>query len=262
MVNGKRKKSVFPGGVKGSIRRIVYRGILSRLQRSILNDLYIYRESVAGIYIRGGMSGIEIGALDRPLWLTRSVRRLHVDRLSRADLTKVYPEKAGSALVEPDIIDDGEKLEKLEDKSQDFIIANHFIEHCRNPIGAIGNMMRVLRPGGILFLTAPDKRFIFDADRQVTPFDHILKDYEEGPEKSDMQHYAEWVALVEKKTGAEAEKRAAELFQAGESIHFHVWTQGTLFDFIQNTNISLESIFEIVHFSTNGYEAVVVLKKT
>jgi len=262
LVKGKREKSVFPGGVKGSIRRIVYRGILSRLQRPIIDDLYIYRESVASFYIRGGMSGIEIGALDRPLWLPGSVRRLHVDRLSRVDLIKAYPEKAGSALVEPDIIDDGEKLGKIEHKSQDFVVANHFIEHCRNPIGAIGNMMRVLQPGGILFLTVPDKRFIFDADRQVTPFDHIFKDYQEGSEKSDMQHYAEWVALVEKKTGAEAEKRAAELFQTGESIHFHVWTQGALLDFIQNANISLKSIFEIVHFSTNGYESVVVLKKT
>ncbi len=256
-------KTSLPGGVKSSIRRIVYRVFLSRVHRPILNDLYVYRESVAGLYIRGGMFGIEIGALDRPLWLPRSVRRLYVDRLTRADLIKAYPEKADSALVDPDIIDDCEKLENIEDKSQDFIIANHFIEHCRNPIGAIGNMMRVLRPGGILFMSVPDKRYIFDADRPVTPFDHILNDYKEGPEKSDRLHYEEWVALVEKKpAGAETEKRVASLFQAGESIHFHVWTLEAFMDFIKNANASLNSVFEVEHFSKNGYEVVIVLKRS
>ena len=34
-------------------------------------------------------------------------------------------------------------------------------------------------PGSILYLAVPDKRYTFDADRPVTPTDHVLRDYQE-----------------------------------------------------------------------------------
>jgi predicted SAM-dependent methyltransferase len=51
---------------------------------------------------------------------------------------KLYPELKSRKFIEPDIIDDGEKLSRIEDASQDFIIANHFLEHCEDPIGTVG----------------------------------------------------------------------------------------------------------------------------
>jgi hypothetical protein len=50
----------------------------------------------------------------------------------------------------------------------------------RRPTVALGNMIRVLRPGGVLYLAVPDKRYTFDADRPVTPTDHLLRDHREG----------------------------------------------------------------------------------
>lgn len=78
------------------------------------------------------------------------------------------------------------------------MIANHFLEHCENPIKAFLNMLRVLRPGGILFLAVPDKRHTFDRDRPVTPLAHLVRDYEEGPGWSRKGHFEEWVRLVHK----------------------------------------------------------------
>ena len=37
-------------------------------------------------------------------------------------------------------IDDGERLGKIADASQDFVIANHFLEHCQDPILALLNI--------------------------------------------------------------------------------------------------------------------------
>ena len=154
------------------------------------------REFVADTYIRG--QGIEIGALHMPLGVPRSARVKYVDRLSVPDLRKHYPELNDKNLVEVDIIADGERLESISDATQDFVIANHFVEHCQNPIAAILNMFRVLKPGGVLYLALPDKRCSFDVDRPVTPFEHLLRDYHEGPAWSRRQHFEEWTRLVNK----------------------------------------------------------------
>ena len=62
-----------------------------------------------------------------------------------------------------------ESLATIPDGSQDFVIADHFIEHCQDPISALTIHFRVLKTGGILYMAVPDKRFTFDKDRPVTP---------------------------------------------------------------------------------------------
>ena len=124
--------------------------------------------------------GIEVGPLHSPLKVPRSARVTFVDRMPVAQLREQYPELKNVKLVEPDVVDDGEKLKKFEDSSQDFIIANHFLEHCQDPIGAFEGFLRVLKEGGILYLALPDMRSTFDKDREVSAFDHLLRDYREG----------------------------------------------------------------------------------
>ena len=97
-----------------------------------------------------------------------------------AELRPQYHELATAPLVEVEIIDDGERLDKIADASQDFVIANHFLEHCQNPIMALRNMLRVLRVGGILFRAVPDKRYTVDVERPVTTLDHVWRDYAQG----------------------------------------------------------------------------------
>jgi SAM-dependent methyltransferase len=98
----------------------------------------------------------------------------YVDRLDLAALRRQYPELAREELVEVDVIDDGETLESQPDASADFIIANHFIEHAEDPLGTLASHLRVLRPGGILYLAVPDRRRTFDADRDPTSLEHIV----------------------------------------------------------------------------------------
>src|SRR5262249_41579641 len=91
------------------------------------------RAAIARTYLRG--SGIEIGALHRPLRVPSHVAVRYVDRLSTAELRRQYPMLADHELVPVSIIDDGEQLVSLADASQDFVIANHFLEHCEDPLG-------------------------------------------------------------------------------------------------------------------------------
>src|SRR5690606_20635940 len=128
--------------------------------------------------------------------LPPGARVRYVDRLSTVDLRAQYPELAALPLVEVDVVDDGERLSRIADASLDFVVASHFLEHCEDPIGALLAFLRVLRPGGVLYLAVPEKRLCeFDVARPVTPLDHVIADHAEGPERSRRAHYLEWARL-------------------------------------------------------------------
>ncbi len=218
----------------------------------------IDRETVADNFISG--QGIEIGALHMPLRVPRSAKVRYVDRLSIADLRKQYPELNDKELVNVDIIANGERLESIDDETQDFVIANHFVEHCQDPIGAMVNMFRVLKRGGVLYLAIPDKRFSFDADRPVTPLEHIMKDYLEGPAWSRHQHFEEWTRLVNKvEDDEEAARQIALNLSIDYSIHYHVWTQTEILELI----VALRKVvsFELELCLKHETEVILILRR-
>lgn len=207
-------------------------------------------------------NGIEIGALHNPLPVPDTAKVKYVDRMTTADLKWQYPELASENLVEVDIIDNGEFLTTIPDSSQDFVIANHFIEHCQDPITSLFNILRVLKSGGILYLAIPDQRFSFDRPRCLTSFEHLLKDYQEGPESSKKEHFEEWVKLVEKvEDPAAVEKLVNQMIEDDYSIHFHVWRSFEFLDFLFSLKQILDFPFEIETFFENGAEVIAILKK-
>lgn len=217
------------------------------------------RTSLARQYLRG--SGIEIGALHCPLVVPSDVRVKYVDRLSVRELRLQYPELKEYPLVDVDIIDNGETLEKIKQNSQNFVIANHFLEHCENPIGVIETFLRVLKKGGILYLAVPDKRATFDAERPVTPLAHIVKEYKEGPDWSRKKHFCEWATFVDKKEKNEVEKHTEKLMHNRYSIHFHVWTYLELFELIIYLKRKLHFEFELRNLVFTGSESIFIVEK-
>jgi predicted SAM-dependent methyltransferase len=215
------------------------------------------RREIAKRYLRG--EGIEIGALHNPLEVPNSARVRYVDHLSVQELREHYPELADEPLVDVDVVDDGERLSEIANATQDFVIANHFLEHCEDPLGALGNMIRVLRPGGVVYLAVPDKRYTFDADRPVTPTEHLLRDHREGAEGSRRGHYEEWARLVDKVEKPEA--HATALLESGYSIHFHAWTQTELLEVLRTAADELELDFDVELMLKNGLEVIFVLRR-
>lgn len=225
------------------------------------------RKTVADFYLQG--NGIEVGALHNPLQVPDWVTVKYVDRLSVADLKQQYPELAELPLVEVDILDDGERLASITDGSQDFVIANHFIEHCQDPIRAIENALRVLKSGGILYMGVPDKRFTFDQYRALTPIDHLLKDYHEGPAWSREAHFLDYAkhAYLAYKTAEEGQddpriaEEAARFMAMDYSIHFHVWTQAEILELLTTLKQQLKFEFDVELFVQNKEEMIFVLRK-
>ena len=72
------------------------------------------------------------------------------------------------------------------------------MQHLADPIGALKQMLRVLRPGGVLFLTLPDARRTFDAGRALATVEHLLGDDRDGPAVSRRAHYEEWAREIER----------------------------------------------------------------
>jgi hypothetical protein len=216
--------------------------------------------------------GLEIGPLHLPLAVPAHVRVRYVDRMTVEELRREYPELADWELTPIDIVDDGAILSTIPDASQDFIVANHFLEHCEDPIGTIGVHLSKLKPGGILFYAVPDKRYTFDFRRSVTPLEHMVGDHEKGPEGSRRGHYEEWARLVtgeestrpepeERKSDQGAIRRARELESARYSIHMHVWTQAEFLQLILHCKQRFDDGFEIEAAARQALEFMVVLRK-
>lgn len=208
--------------------------------------------------------GLEIGALHLPLETPRRAHVSYVDRMSVDDLRSEYDELADWDLTPVDVIDNGELLSTVAEESQDFIVANHFLEHCEDPIRTIETHLGKLKPGGVLFYAVPDKRYTFDHRRPVTPLEHMVEDREQGPERSRQEHYDEWSRLVvseEGDTEEQVEARSRELEAAQYSIHMHVWTQAEFLQLILQCRERFEEGFDIEAASRQAIEFIVVLRK-
>jgi SAM-dependent methyltransferase len=180
----------------------------------------INRSSIAAHFLRG--RGLEIGALHRPLELPAGATAHYLDAAPIETLRARFPEVTD--IRTPDVVDDGEHLSTVPDNQYDFIIANHFLEHTENPFATLGNFVRVLRPGGRIFMAIPDKRWTFDKDRPVTTLDHLLEDYRAGPQVSRRQHYDEWLRTIDGFAGDALLERTDAFIRDKVNIHFHVWT--------------------------------------
>jgi SAM-dependent methyltransferase len=215
------------------------------------------RADVALRFLRG--DGIEIGALDFPLRLPRGARVRYVDYVDEAGLREEHSStlRAGRPLVVPDVVDDGARLGSFEDASLDFVVSNHMLEHVEDPIAALEHQLRVLRQDAVLYLTLPDARDNFDAQRERTTVEHLLRDHHEGPEISRREHYEECAYFIEGHRDGILARRVQEMEAEHLHPHFHVWEPVTFAGFLA----ALDLPFSLELLQAGVGEFVTVLRK-
>jgi predicted SAM-dependent methyltransferase len=240
--------------IPASLKSFIFQSpALESLARRLLDRRY----QLARRHLRG--IGLEIGALDRPLLLPLGAKAYYLDRLLPAKLREHYPELAHRTFF-VSLAADGESLACIKDETLDFIIANHVIEHCEDPIAALITFSRKLKSGGKLFMAVPDMRRTFDRGRRETTREHLEADHAQGPQISRVQHYREWAEAVEGRTGMDAETRARELLEMKYSVHYHCWTRDGFLNFIEQARASIPlSLVDVVSWRN---ENVFVLEKT
>jgi SAM-dependent methyltransferase len=124
-----------------------------------------------------------------PTPLPAAAQARYVDLRPVKTRAEHYSELNPKTFVRVDVIDDGERLARFADASLDFLVANHMLEHCENPLGTMRNHLRKVKPGGILFYAMPDMRIGFDQARQITPFEHVVADDRDGGESLRRAHH-------------------------------------------------------------------------
>ena len=86
-------------------------------------------------------------------------------------------------------------LGRIADESYDFLLSSHAIEHSANPLRALFEWTRVVKPGGLLAIIIPHKDGTFDHRRPVTPLAHLIEDLESDVGEDDLTHLGEILAL-------------------------------------------------------------------
>ncbi|MDY0352281.1 MAG: methyltransferase domain-containing protein, partial [Desulfobulbaceae bacterium] len=217
-----------------------HRARLSPFSRFVLSlttsRLYRIRNDFAARYIRG--TGYEIGAQKSPLLCKNADRVVYIDYLSREDSAQKYniPEKD---CVEVDIIADANHLDAIPSNSAAFIIANHVLEHSPNPIGTLSGWLRILRTGGVLFLTLPNyKANEFDFEKKPASIAHLVSDAERAERNEDIarEHIEEHIRIIDGIDPGNQklfQQRYAAIVASNLHTHYHVFDRANVLALLQ-----------------------------
>jgi SAM-dependent methyltransferase len=234
------------------------------------------RERMASAWLRG--EGLEIGAQATPLRVPPSVRVRYVDHVSREENLRRFPSLDAATLVEPDYLADGCTLEGIADASQDFVIANHVLEHAPDPIGALRNWLRVLRPRAILFAAVPIAALCFDRHRPLTTLTHMIEDHEVAVRdgmaalaQRNRAHYDEWLRIGEPEARREEglalipadqiPARVDQMVIERSEIHFHTFSRDSYVALLEHVGGRSGSTAEVMEVVSSGNEVIAIVRR-
>jgi len=151
--------------------------------------------------------GIEIGALISPIVTPDMGDIRYVDHETTEGLRKKYshdPNVDVSKIVEVDYVWGVQSLPELVgvDAPFDYVVASHVIEHVPDFIGWLKEIRAVLKPGGILTLAIPDKRFCFDYCRQLTQPAEVIEAFLRKSRKPSLRQIFDFFSSVVCREGA------------------------------------------------------------
>ena len=132
--------------------------------------------------------GIEIGGSAHNSF---GLNTINVDRhKSMSTVFKLEEEKLCGKKMPVDVVAMGDDL-PFDDKSYDFVISSHVIEHFFDPIKALREWQRVSRK--YIMLIIPHRDRTFDKDRPLTPIRELI-DRHEGkiPYNDSDEHHSVW----------------------------------------------------------------------
>ena len=92
-----------------------------------------------------------------------------------------------------DLLLDAHRMPSLKDGEFDAVCSAHTIEHLINPLLALEEWRRVLKPGGLILSVVPNKEKTFDHKRPLTTLEHLIEDYKSGSTALNWHHVLEFL---------------------------------------------------------------------
>jgi SAM-dependent methyltransferase len=125
-------------------------------------------------------------------------------------------------------IAEGVDLRQIPAGKYDFVLSSHMLEHTANPLRALAEWKRVLRPDGVLVLVVPARDGAFDHRRSITTMLHLVEDFEANRGEDDVTHLEEILQLHDLSrdpgaTDAGAFRERARRNPELRSLHHHVF---------------------------------------
>ncbi|MFT3843917.1 MAG: methyltransferase domain-containing protein [Lacibacter sp.] len=90
---------------------------------------------------------------------------------------------------------DSVNLSGIDSNTYDFLLSCHSLEHIANPLKALNEWKRILKPEGYLLVILPHKDKTFDHIRPVTELQHIIADFKNDVGEDDQTHFNEVINL-------------------------------------------------------------------
>jgi len=205
-------------------------------RRKRIRNFYKYKKIVINKY------GLEIGGPSRvfkkklPIYyhakkidgINFSTSTLWEKNLVDLGYFNYFMERSGTQYIS-----DATNLNKISDSTYDFLLSSHCLEHIANPLKALKEWSRVIKDNAFLVLVLPNKNGNFDRKRNFTQFEHILKDYENNVDESDMTHLDEIITFhdfeMDKNSGTldQFVKRGKNNLEI-RGLHHHVFDESLI----------------------------------
>ena len=251
-----------------------YVGSLSAWHRFVLQRSEAHhpriRTFVATALLKG--RGLEIGALHNPLRIRgRRARVEYGDRLPRDAAAELY-ELPVESLVDPTHLLSADDLGSIPSEQFDFLVSNHLLEHLADPITAVEEWLRVLKPGGLLFLSVPGFRGnLYDYRRDPVRIDHLrqvtgLRGRPDEVARHKREHWREVARDVElmDENSPDFATRVDDLAAVDYPIHFHVYDATSVRQILEHVQATGSCGLDVVfrYGLDYGYEVIYVIRKT
>jgi SAM-dependent methyltransferase len=142
---------------------------------------------------------------------------------------------------------EGGDLGFLESDSYDAVLSSHVLEHLANPIGALEEWLRVLRPDGHVLIVLPHKEGCADHRRVTTSLEHMVRDAEAGTSEDDMTHADEVIELHDLTRdpaagGREALRERVRANPANRAMHHHCFTTPSALRLLDHVGLELLAV--------------------
>jgi len=148
------------------------------------------------------------------------------------------------------------------DESFSFVVTEHMLEHCLDPIISLKEIHRVLSYGGILYLFLPHKERTFDKLRPRTPADQLIAIHEGRASAVDFieDAYQSWQKNVLSVGGAKhyLAFTKKEAIEQGE-MHISVWVPEDVIPLLKYLGMEIMKVVDFVEDRPDSF--LIIAKK-
>jgi SAM-dependent methyltransferase len=176
-------------------------------------------------------------------------------RIKTGENFNYYRNKRGRQFIA-----DATDLREITTARYNFLLSSNCLEHVANPIKALVEWKRVIKPGGGLILVIPNKEKNFDHRRPVTKFEHLLDDFTRDVGEDDLTHLDEILALHDLRLDRPAgdlkhfRERSLKNFQ-NRTLHHHVFDVELIEEMLNHVG------FEILDVTTTRTDFFALARK-